>query len=237
MFKFCALRIGYNPDFLVSAKSDVVVKGDLREILTLINEASPHERPRSLSKPELIRETIHIGSFLVPVVSAYLSLSHFFFVFLIFVVTVVYVMSELARVQGFNIPVTSTITWNAAIAPEIYEFVTAPIFFAVGIILALVVFPIPESYAAIAVLTLGDGFASLFGKKLGRHVFPYNRGKMVEGTFFGFLFAFVGAWFFVDPLKAVIGAAVGMLVETLPAPINDNLTIPLMSGLILLVVP
>jgi HAD superfamily phosphoserine phosphatase-like hydrolase len=237
MFKFCALRIGYNPDFLMTAKSDVVVKGDLREILTLINEDSPTERRRSLSKPEFIRETIHIGSFLVPFVSAYLSLSHFFFVFLIFVVTVVYVGSELARVQGFNIPVTSTITWNAAIMPEIYEFVTAPIFFAAGIILALVVFPIPESYAAIAVLTLGDGFASLFGKKLGRHVFPYNRGKMVEGTFFGFLFAFVGAWLFVDPLKALIGAAVGMLVETLPTPINDNLTIPLISGLVLLVVP
>jgi phosphoserine phosphatase len=237
MFKFCALRIGYNPDFLVSAKSDVVVKGDLEEILPSITGAKSTEKTHSPSKRDFIRETIHIGSFLVPVVSAYLSLSHVFFVFLIFVVTVVYIISELARVQGFNVPVTSTITWNAAITPEIYEFVTAPIFFAVGIILALVVFPIPVGYAAIAILTLGDGFASLFGKKLGRHVFPYNRGKMVEGTFFGFLFAFAGAWFFVGPLKALIGAALGMFVETLPAPINDNLTIPILSGLVLLGVP
>jgi len=237
MFRFCALRIGYNPDFLVSAKSDVVVKGNLEEILPSITGDASTERTHSLSKRDFIRETIHIGSFFVPVTLAYMSWSHSFMVLLIFVVMWIYIMSELARMQGLNIPLTSTLTWNAAITPEIYEFVTAPIFFAVGIILALVVFPIPVGYSAIAILTLGDGFASLFGKKFGKHAFPYNRGKMVEGTFFGFLFAFVGAWFFVGPLKALVGAAVGMLVETLPAPVNDNLTIPLVCGLVLLGVP
>jgi dolichol kinase len=38
---------------------------------------------------------------------------------------------------------------------------------------------------------------------------------------------------FVDPVRALIAAAVGMLVEALPIPINDNLTMPLASGLIL----
>jgi len=237
MLRFCALKIGYNPDFLMSAKSDVVVKGDLEEALLPITGVSSTVNARSVSKRDLIRETIHISGFLVPIVSAYLSLSHLFVAFLIFVVTSVYIMSELARMQGFNIPVTSTITWNAAITPEIYEFVTSPIFFALGIVLALVAFPIPVGYAAITIFTLGDGFATLFGRKLGRHVFPYNRGKMIEGTLFGFLFAFAGAWLFAGPLKALVGAAVGMIVETLPAPISDNLTIPLVSGLVLMVIP
>jgi dolichol kinase len=237
MFKFCGFRIGYNPDFLVSINSDAVVKGDLEEILPLITGETSAERTHSLSKRDFIRETIHIGSFLVPVVSAYFSWSHSFFVFLILLVTAVYIISELARNLGFNVPITSTLTWKAAITPEIHEFVTSPIFFAVGMILALVVFPIPVGYAAIAPLTLGDGFATLFGKKLGRHAFPYNKGKMFEGTFFGFLFAFVGAWFFVGPLKALVAAAAGMLAETLPTPVNDNLTIPVVSGLVLLVIP
>lgn len=237
MFKFCDLRIGYNPDFLVSINSDAVVRGDLEEVLPLITGETSTEKKHALSKRDYIRETIHIGSFLVPVVSTYFWWSHNFFVFLIALVTGVYIMSELARILGFNFPITSTLTWNAAITPEIYEFVTSPIFFAVGIILALVVFPIPVGYAAIAPLTLGDGFATLFGKKLGRHAYPYNKGKMVEGTLFGFLFAFVGAWFFVGPLKALVAAAVGMLVETLPTPVNDNLTIPVVAGLVLLIVP
>jgi HAD superfamily phosphoserine phosphatase-like hydrolase len=237
MFKFCGFRVGYNSDFLVSAKSDAVVRGDLGEILPLIIGDTSTEGTHSLSKRDFVRETIHIGSFLVPVISAYFLGSHVFFVFLISLVTVVYVLSELARTLGFNVPITSTLTWNAAITPEIYEFVTSPIFFAVGIILALVVFPVPVGYAAIAIQTLGDGFATLFGKRLGKHAFPYNRGKMVEGTFFGFLFAFVGAWFFVGPWRALVAAAAGMLVESLPTPVNDNLTMPVVSGLVLLVIP
>ena len=238
MFKFCALKIGYNPDFVLSAKSDVVVKGDFDEVLPPIKETTSKLDAGAVSKRDIIRETIHIIGFLVPVVSAYLALSPFLAAFLIFIVTSLYIMSELARVLGYNVPVASTITWNAAITPEIYEFVTSPIFFAVGIMLALIIFPVPVGYASIAIFTLGDGIATLFGKKLGRHVFPYNKGKKIEGTLFGFLFAWLGATLFiVNPLKALVGAAVGMFVETLPTPVSDNLTIPLISGLTLLIIP
>jgi dolichol kinase len=163
------------------------------------------------------------------------SLNSFLVVFLIFIITSVYVISELARVFGYNLPVTATITWHAASSPEIFEFVTAPIFFSLGIMLALLVFPPPVSYSAIAVFTLGDASATLFGKKFGRHVYPYNKGKKVEGTLLGLLMAWLGAWLFIaNPFKAFVGAAVGMFVETLPTPVNDNLTIPLFSGLTLL---
>jgi len=238
MFKFCTLRIGYNPDFVLSAKSDVVVKGDFDEVLSPLKETASKLDVGSVSKRDIIRETIHIAGFFVPVVAVYLALSHFLVIFLIFTVMLFYIMSELARMQGFNIPVTSTLTWNAAITPEIYEFVTSPIFFAVGIMLALIIFPVSVGYASIAIFTLGDSIATLFGKKLGRHAFPYNKGKNIEGTLFGFLFAWLGAsLFIVNPLKALVGAAVGMLVETLPTPVSDNLTIPLMSGLTLLIIP
>jgi len=238
MFKFCALRIGYNPDFVLSAKSDVVVRGDFDEVLSPLMEPASKLDAGSVSKRDIIRETIHIGGFLVPVVAASLALNPFLVAFLIFIVTSLYIMSELARVLGYNVPVASTITWNAAIAPEIYEFVTSPIFFAVGIMVALIIFPFSVGCASIAIFTLGDSVATLFGKKLGRHVFPYNKGKNIEGTLFGFLFAWLGAsLFIVNPLRAFVGAAVGMLVETLPTPVSDNLTIPLMSGLTLLMIP
>jgi len=238
MFKFCNLKIGYNPDFLVSAKSDVVVKGDFDEVLSPIeNTASRKQDAYSVSKRELIRETIHMSGFLVPIVSAHLTLSHTLITFLIFVATLVYVMSELARIHGFNIPITSTVTWNAAIMPEVYEFVTSPVFFGVGIMLALLVFPASISNAAIAIFTLGDSLATLLGRKFGKHVFPYNKGKKVEGTLFGFLFACIGSSLFVNPSKALAGAAAGMLMETLPTPLNDNVTIPLISGMTMLIVP
>jgi len=235
MFRLCSTRIGYNPDFLLAYKSDVAVKGDLREVVPLLM-GNPIEQ-HSVSRRELIRETIHIAGFFVPVFAMYLSLSRYFAVLLIFVVTLLYIMSELARMLDVNIPVVSTITWKATIQPEIYEFVTAPIFFAVGIMLALLLFPQPISYASIAIFTLGDASATLFGKTMGSHVFFYNKSKKVEGTFLGFLLALLGASVFVNPLKALAGAATGMIVESLPTPLNDNITIPLVAGLTLLLIP
>jgi len=236
MFKHCALRIGYNPDFVLSVKSDVVVRGDFEEVLSSIKMPTVKLDKRALSQRDLIRETIHLAGFLVPIVSMFLMLNSFLVAFIIFIVTLLYVMSELARMHGFNVPVTSTLTWNAATTPEVYEFVTSPIFFAFGIMLALMMFPVSVSYASIAIFTLGDSFATLFGKRFGRHVFPYNKGKKVEGTLFGFIFAWLGASLFVHPLKAFVSALVGMLVETFPTPLSDNVTVPLASGLALLLI-
>ncbi len=233
MFPLSSLRIGYNADFLLSVKSDVVVRGELKEILLPLNVETSTTRHSSLSKDMAIREAIHISGLLVPFICIYF-LTPFMAAFLIFIATSVYVISEFARVEGINLPVISAITRQAATKPEIHEFVTTPIFFATGIMLALLSFPSPINYASIAIFTLGDGTATLFGRKLGRTVFPLNKGKRIEGTVFGFIFALLGALLFVSHLEALIGAAVGMLAEALPTPINDNLTIPLTAGLVLI---
>jgi len=234
MFPLSALKIGYNPDFLLSIRSDAVVKGELTEILPIMKDAKHH--PKSVfSKGELIREIIHISSSLVALVSKYL-LGIYIVVPLIFAVTMLYIVSEFARIQGAKFPVVSAITWKAARKPELYEFATAPIFFALGVMLSLVLFPEPVNYASVVILTLGDGFATVFGKKFGKTVLPFNKGKRLEGSVFGFFFAFLGALVFVTPVKALVGAVIGMLVEVLPLPINDNLTIPLITGLTLTII-
>jgi len=233
MFGLCSTRIGYNPDFLLAYKSDAVVKGDLNEILPFLTESAKPTRS-SISKRDLYRESIHIAGFFVALFTMQLGLNHFWVAFVILMVTLVYMISELARMLGVNIPIASTVTWNAALQPEVYEFVTAPIFFAFGIILALLLFPAPVSYASIAAFTFGDGFATIFGKSVGRHVFPHNKGKKVEGTVLGLLFALLGASVFVNPLMAVVSAAAAMIMETLPTPLNDNLTMPLAAGLAML---
>jgi len=236
MFRLCALRIGYNPDFLLSAKSDVVVKGDLSEVLPFLKQDRRGIKRAGISKRTLIREIIHVSGFFIPLISSHI-LTPYLAAFLIFLTTLVYAASEFARIKGINFPVTSTITRNAATSPEIHEFVTAPIFFALGIALALILFPQPISYASVSIAALGDGFAALFGKTLGRNIIPFNRGKHLEGSLLGFSIAFLGASLYVTPLKALVAAALGMLVEAVPLPISDNLTVPLASGLMLLALP
>jgi dolichol kinase len=156
--------------------------------------------------------------------------------FLVFIVTLLYMASEFARIEGINSPLISEITRRAATKPELHEFVTAPIFFALGIALALLLFSESISYASIAIFTLGDGAATLFGRRLGKKPLPFNKGKRLEGTIFGLTFAFLGALLFIEnPLRALIGAVAGMLMETLPTPVSDNLTIPLAAGFALMI--
>ena len=236
MFSFCTLKVGYNPDFILSVKSDFVIGDDLSEVLPIITENELQIPSSPISRSEVIRESIHIGSFSVSFVCIYL-LKSYLVSFLILLITLLYIASEVARLQGINFPIFSTVTWKAANKPEFYEFATAPVFFALGLMFSLILFPAPASYASIAILTLGDGSATIFGRKFGSVRFPFNKGKNLEGSIFGFLFASLGAMFFVDPMKALTGAAVAMLIECLPLPVSDNLTIPLASGLVLTMIP
>ena len=232
MFPLCKLRIGYHPDFVLSSKSDYVTRGALTEILPLITGENPQVCPKIISKSRGLRETVHISSFLLSFIAIHLT-GNTLLASVILFVAVLYTLSEVSRILGNNIPVLSSITWKAANKAELYEIATAPISFALGIALSLLIFPAPIPYVAITILTLGDGFAHIFGMKFGKTRLPLNKGKNLEGSIFGFLFAFLAALIFVDPVRALIGAAVGMIVEGLPLPVNDNLIMPLASGLAL----
>jgi phosphoserine phosphatase/dolichol kinase len=234
MFKMCDLKIGFNPDFVLSYKSDYAIKGELSAIPPIIKGEDARTKKSQLAKSTLIREVIHTAGFFVPLVCAYL-LSRYIVALLIFLVAAIYLVSEIERIYGKSIPVFTSITMLAAGRSEVQEFVTAPIFYALGIALSLTLFPEPVGYVAVAVLTLGDGFAAVFGRMFGRTHVPFNKVKNFEGTAMGLLFALLGSLVFVDPVRAFVASAVGMVVEVLPLPLNDNLTVPLASGLALIV--
>jgi dolichol kinase len=102
--------------------------------------------------------------------------------------------------------------------------------FAWGCFLAVAVFPSRVAAASILVLALADPLASYAGRRWGRRAFG-------SGTVLGSL-VFVGAAFLVllpfagTGVAAVVAGAVA-LVERIPWPLDDNLTVPLAVGLLL----
>jgi dolichol kinase len=223
-------KIGYNPDFVLRVKADKVVKGKLSGILPMIyGEPKKWSLP---SKNDIIREAIHASGFFVPVLAGLISIP--IAALLICVVSAFYFISELARMNRQNLPIISTITRQAALQAELYEFAAAPLYFAIGILLTLLLFPAPVNGAAIAIFALGDSTASLFGGLISKKPLPFNKGKTLEGSLAGFFFAFLAGSFFVSPVLALIGAAVAMAIESLPLPVNDNILIPLITGLVLM---
>ena len=226
MFRSKMLKIGYNPDFLVRLKADQVVTGKLDKILPIIDGQSVKRAVPAAS--DFLRETIHFSAIIVPILAMLLGLSAV--VILILAVVALYTLSELVRMEGKNLPLFSQITNLAASQTERYEFVSAPLYFAMGILLTLVLFPAPASSAAIAIFAAGDSTASIFGG-FSKKVLPINKGKSLEGTIAGFIFAFLAGSLFITPWKALIGAFVAITIEAAPLPVNDNILMPLLAGL------
>jgi phosphoserine phosphatase len=223
-------KIGYNPDFVLRVEADNVVIGKLSGILPVI-DGKPKRRSLP-SKNDILRETIHASGFFVPVLAGFIGI--LIVALMICVVSALYLLSELSRMSRKNLPVISAITRNAASPAERYEFAAAPLYFAAGILITLLIFPAPVNSAAIAIFALGDSTASLFGGLISKKPLPFNKGKTVEGSLVGFFFAFLAGSFFVSPVLALIGAVVAMAIESLPLPVNDNILIPLCTGLALL---
>lgn len=150
---------------------------------------------------------------------------------------IIYSTSEVARNYGKNFPIFSTVTKKASRTNfEKKRYAIAPITFTLGIIISLLIFPAPIAYTSITILTIGDSMANISGKLLGKTPIFYNKNKTVEGTIIGFITAFFISNLFINPIKAGISSAVGMMVESLPLPTNDNLVIPLSSGIILILI-
>lgn len=105
--------------------------------------------------------------------------------------------------------------------------------FLIGSAFTLVIFSfnIYIAAAAIAILALGDSFSTLVGRRIGSHKLAYNRMKSIEGSIAGVITALLGASIIVPLPMALFGALIGMLVESLPLKIDDNLTIPVFAGL------
>jgi dolichol kinase len=113
------------------------------------------------------------------------------------------------------------------------RFVVRPIYLAVGVILAMVLFPTRIAYASIAIVAVGDPVAAYVGGGFGRrHI---RRKKTVEGLMAGFIASFLAASLIVYPFAALVGSIGAMAMELLDIP-DDNLTMPIAAGALITIV-
>jgi dolichol kinase len=87
--------------------------------------------------------------------------------------------------------------------------------------------------ASIAVLAFADSLSTVVGYFVGEHKLPINKKKSWEGSTIFFITSLVILLFFANPIKALIIALIATFVEMLPK-IDDNLTVPLVTGVLIL---
>lgn len=106
------------------------------------------------------------------------------------------------------------------------------IMFLTGIGISLFLFP---QYAAlsIVVLSVGDSISTLIGVHKGHHKIHYNKDKSYQGLVSGFLAASAACMLFAPWQTAVIAGASGLIIESLPLKIDDNVSVPVGVALVL----
>jgi dolichol kinase len=99
-------------------------------------------------------------------------------------------------------------------------------------LLTIVFFPRTIAIVSLLILILSDTCAALVGKGIGKiRIFR----KTLEGmmAFFFCSLVIVLAYPQVDRLSGILGALGAAVIEVLPLPLDDNLTIPFVAGAIM----
>ena len=101
----------------------------------------------------------------------------------------------------------------------------------VGALFTILLVPDPFNIISLLFLSFGDTFAAIIGTK-----FPFAKlgRKTLSGSLAGF-FACIAIGLVIDMSIAyeiiILGAFMAMFIEILPLPVNDNVSIPVFSGL------
>ena len=107
---------------------------------------------------------------------------------------------------------------------------TGATYYLIGSFLCILLFDKTLAIVCLCFLTLGDLFAALIGKQWGR-IKLFSR-KSLEGSLACFIVcAAIALLIGLHPVVAIVGALVATLIELLPTGVDDNITIPVISGL------
>lgn len=109
--------------------------------------------------------------------------------------------------------------------------ITGATYYIISILLCIFFFQKSVAIVCIFFIILGDTAAALVGRRWGRTKLIGN--KSLEGSAACFIVCAAISLFWLNPIIGLVGAFVATLVELLPLQIDDNLTMPLISGVVM----
>lgn len=239
LFQYAQLAVGFRPDQVARRHvGRVITTPDLRAVLPVISSPVLQVHvPRRLGQ-EILRQLLHASAMLLPLFWFWYPSWHLPIFLFIGSLTLLFIISEVFRKFGVQIPLISKTVLAAGREDEINRYVLSPLYFAAGVALPLLIFgtllPFPQIAAAsVIAFLIGDAFSTIGGIFLGRHHYPFNVKKTIEGTLIGFSIAFFVLLIIISPLSAFLCAFIAAIIELLPLRLDDNLAVPLITAIIL----
>ena len=151
-------------------------------------------------------------------------------------------MVETARLRIPSLNEKVLKAWGPLMRSNEVDRLSGTPFYIASAILAVAIFPKPIAVLSIAYLACGDPIASLFGILYGDRSIRFANGKSLIGTLAGVVTCLLVSVVFLQKLGlseskmltlTVIGGLAGGLAEMLPLEVDDNFSIPVVSGFVL----
>ena len=183
-----------------------------------------------ISSHEYVRKAIHLLNLVIPLSYCYIFPNKIDFLKILFGLTCLFLFIDVIRnkfpfIKIFFIKIFGKMLRNH----EIKGKLTGATWVMIASLLTISLFPKNIAILSLVFMSLGDTFAALVGRKFGKVAF-FN--KTFEGFLGGLLPCVIIAFYFnsLPFYVSRIGAFSAMLIEVVPIPIDDNLSIPVFSA-------
>jgi dolichol kinase len=178
-------------------------------------------------KLELQRKSIHLAMIVIPL-WVYFTPKNWGLLGLI-IATSATVVGDLLRLTDRRLRGFFLRLFRSLIRSHEEEHLLGSTYFMIAALLCVLAFDEPIAIAALTFLIIGDTVAAIVGKRFGR---PRYWGKSIEGSMACFVACLIiGAGLLDNMWVIIVGALTAAIAEALPVPMDDNMRVPIVSGL------
>ena len=184
-----------------------------------------------VQKNELFRKAIHLFTSIFPILYTSSLGNKSSVLFLLVLLTIFSISLEILRNRNKLLEIAFNRSFSFMLREEEKKGqVTGATWLLISFTTTISIFSKDIAFPAMIFLTIGDSSAAVIGKLL-----PVGQigSKHISGSIAGFLSSFIVIFYLnhnISILVVLIGAFVAMFIELIPLRVNDNLTIPIISG-------
>lgn len=183
---------------------------------------------------ELYRKSIHISSLVLPLSYRYiLGYNKILAILILFPFALGAIIIELIRLENKSFKRVFYRVFGIMMRKHEAADLTGASYLLSSAVFTIALFPREIAFAVLSFLSLGDTLAAVIGIRFGVRKIK-GTSKSLEGSLACFVSCFAYSLIFgLHPGMSLIGAAAATFSELLNLPINDNVKIPIISGIIM----